>query len=300
VSGQKLPARHAVALGLIQGPAELLPISSSSHTALIPWLMRWRCATLDVEQRRSLEVALHAGTAAALVLSGVAEVPLRRPFSRLMLLAVVPPACAGYLLERFIDRRLSSPATIAFGLLLGAAGMAAADGPAAGGRRAQDAGALDGLLLGLAQVTALAPGVSRNGATLAVARARGFSRADADALSWQVGVPVIAGAAVLKLARARWSGQPARVKRALAAGAASAFASTLLGARAIEAGRERVSARRRAHGEHGPARAPGRLAPYAAYRVGLALLVIGRLRQDRARRAAGRLPAAARRRTAAA
>ena len=299
MSGEKLPARHAVALGLIQGPAELLPISSSSHTALIPWLMRWRCATLDVELRRSLEVALHAGTAAALVVSGVAEVPVRRPFSRLMLLAVVPPACAGYLLEQFIDRRLSSPATIAFGLLLGAAGMTAADGAVRSDRRAQDAGALDGLLLGLAQVTALAPGVSRNGATLAVARARGFSRVEADALSWQVGVPVIAGAAVLKLARARWSSQPARIKRALAAGAASAIASTLVGARAIEAGRERVNARRAAHNGRGAAHARGRLAPYAAYRVGLALLVIGRLRQDRvARRAPAGLQAAARRRTA--
>jgi undecaprenyl-diphosphatase len=251
--------------------------------------MRWRCATLDVEQRRALEVALHAGTATALLVGGVARRPLQRPPARLVLLATAPPAIAGYLLEGFIDRRLSSPHTIAAGLLVGAACMAASDGAVASGRRARDARALDGVLLGAAQVLALAPGVSRNGATLATARARGFSRADADALSWYVGVPVIAGAASLKLFRGRWRSGRGGGKGALLAGAAAAFGSTLAGAKGIEAGRAQIAARSVAASAGCGPRPTGRLTPFAAYRLALALLVIRRVRQDRARPARGRL-----------
>ena len=63
-----LAVRHAVALGLLQGPTELLPVSSSAHTALVPWLSGWDYGELEDELRTSFEVALHAGTAAALVL----------------------------------------------------------------------------------------------------------------------------------------------------------------------------------------------------------------------------------------
>jgi undecaprenyl-diphosphatase len=285
VSGERVSVSHAVALGLIQGPAELLPISSSSHTALIPWLMRWRSAGLDVEARRSLEVALHAGTAAAL-LAGGARLGPRRLRARTMLLATAPPAVAGYLLERFIDRRLSSPRTIAVGLMLGAGCMAASDRAMRRQRRAQDAGALDGLLLGAAQVLALAPGVSRNGATLAVARARGFGGADADLLSWQVGVPVIAGAAALKLSRERKRPGRPGARPAMIAGAATAFASTLASERALELARTAGAGSRaqRVVREQGI----GALAPYAAYRIALAALVMWRLRQDGGRSRDGR------------
>ena len=63
-----LGLRHAVALGLAQGPTELLPVSSSGHTTLIPFLAGWPYAELDPELRKSFEVALHAGTALALAL----------------------------------------------------------------------------------------------------------------------------------------------------------------------------------------------------------------------------------------
>jgi undecaprenyl-diphosphatase len=298
----QLSVRHALALGLIQGPAELLPISSSSHTALIPWLMRWRWPTPDVEQRRALEVALHAGTATALLIRGVTGEPLQRPPARLVLLATAPPALAGYALERFIDRRLSTPPAIAVGLLIGAACMAASDAAVASGRRAQDARAVDALLLGAAQVLALAPGVSRNGATLAVARARGFSRADADALSWHLGVPVMAGAASLKLFRGRWRWARAGGNPTLLAGATAAFVSTLASASAMEAWRSRIASRSAAADARRGLRSTGRLTPYAAYRLALALLVIRRVRQDRTRSARRQLRFSARagRRTASA
>src|SRR4051812_50056222 len=63
-----LPLAHALALGALHGPAELLPVSSSAHTTLVPWLLDWPYPRLDPELRKAFEVALHAGTAAALLI----------------------------------------------------------------------------------------------------------------------------------------------------------------------------------------------------------------------------------------
>jgi len=252
-----LPLRHAVALGALQGPAELLPVSSSAHISLLPWLLRWPYADLDGELRKGFEVALHAGTAAALLIALRHEIPgfsWRRV--QLVALSFAPPAVIGKRYERPIEQRLGTPATIAAGLALGSLAMLLAD-RAPQRRRREDAGALDALLLGVAQSCALMPGVSRNGATLAAARARGFTREDANALSRHVALPVILGATALKGARLARRGVPPPLRRAFAAGAASAFASTLGSTwliRQVERDRS--------------------LAPYAAYRLGLAALVI--------------------------
>ena len=64
----RLRTSEAVALGALHGPAELLPISSSAHTELVPWLLGWEYAELDPELRKAFEVAVHAGTAAALLI----------------------------------------------------------------------------------------------------------------------------------------------------------------------------------------------------------------------------------------
>src|SRR5207247_1212132 len=74
LSGPQLRLREAVALGLLHGPAELLPVSSSGHVTLVPWLAGWDYPDLDAELRKAFEVALHAGTAAALLLALRAEV----------------------------------------------------------------------------------------------------------------------------------------------------------------------------------------------------------------------------------
>jgi undecaprenyl-diphosphatase len=184
----------------------------------------------------------------------------------LIALSFVPPALAGFTLEHQIERRLGTPATIAAGLLIGSAAMALADVRGAQERRRQDAGPLDGLLLGLAQTCALMPGVSRNGATLAAARARGFGRADANILSRHCALPIILGAVALRL-RPLLAGAPAGPREEpggqVAAGAVAAFASTLASSWLIgqvERGRS--------------------LLPYAAYRTALAAVVIRRLRKN--------------------
>lgn len=259
----RLSLRHAVILGLVQGPTEVLPLSSSAHLALLPRLAGWPEGQVDAELRNSLEVALHAGTAAALgiALRGELVGALRELDGRrvgLAVLALAPPAAAGYLLEERLERRPSTPRALAVGLALGGLAMALAD--AQGGERsATDAGLRDGLALGFAQALALLPGISRNGATLGTARARGFDRESAQALSWRVGLPVIAGAAGLKARRLTQRGVPAGEGPALAVGAATAFLSTLASTPLVRPG-----SRNRA------------LWPFALYRSGLALLAVRR------------------------
>jgi undecaprenyl-diphosphatase len=268
---EALPLRHAVALGLLQGPAELLPISSSAHTTLVPWLMGWPYARLEGESRKAFEVALHAGAAAALALemrgelvAGARGIDGRR--ASVLALSLAPAALAGYALRGPIERRLGGPRSIAAGLAGGALAMALADSRGhASRRRREDARAGDGLALGLAQAAALLPGISRHGATLAAARARGFDRAGAQALSWEAGLPVILAAVALKGRGMLGGGTPGPGRAALAAGGASAFASTLASARALRQGR----------------RGGRRLAPYAAYRLALAALVLARGRRGR-------------------
>ena len=167
----------------------------------------------------------------------------------------------GYALERPIERRLGGPQATAIGLLAGAAAMLLADTrPQQRGRG--EATPADGLALGVAQAAALAPGVSRNGVTLAAARWRRFSRDQANLLSRTVALPIIVGATILK-------GEPPAPPRRLADAAplagdrrAASFASTLASQRLIG-----LVERDRA------------LWPYAAYRAGLAAAVLVKLRR---------------------
>jgi undecaprenyl-diphosphatase len=223
---------ETVALGLIQGPAELLPISSSAHVGLIPWALGWRHAELPGAVRKEVEVALHAGTALALA---AARAPVRRGArspARLGMLAAAsaPPAIAGLAFERVVEARLGTPRTVAVGLVAGAVAMVAAD-RVPGRRGAAEAGVADGAWLGVAQALALVPGVSRSGATRALARARGFDRPAAAALSREVALPVLAGAAALKGLRLARRRPGAATVRALTAGAAAAALSTAAAAR---------------------------------------------------------------------
>jgi undecaprenyl-diphosphatase len=255
-----------VALGFVQGPAELLPVSSSAHIVLLPWLAGWDWEELDPELRKSFEVALHAGAALALLIGQrrmIAEelriFDLRRGV--MLGLSFLPAAAVGYGFERQIERRLGGPRATAYGLLAGAAAMLVADTrPQLRGRG--EAGPADGLALGLAQATALAPGVSRNGVTLAAARWRGFSRDQANLLSRTIALPIIVGASLLKGVRLARRGASPELRRSMALGMAASFGSTLASQRLIG-----LVERDRA------------LWPYAAYRAVLAAAVLAKLRR---------------------
>ena len=266
MSGAGIPAPRAIALGLIQGPAELLPVSSSAHIVLLPWLAGWDWEEVDPELRKSFEVALHTGAAAALLIGQrrVIAAELRQFDGRralLLGLSFLPAAVVGYAFERPIERHLGGPRATAYGLIAGALAMLVAD------RRPQrrgggDATPTDGLALGIAQAAALAPGVSRNGVTLAAARWRRFSRDQANLLSRTVALPIIVGATALKGTRLARRGTTPELRRSLAIGAAASFASTLASQRLIK-----LVERDRA------------LWPYAGYRIGLAAVVLKKLRR---------------------
>lgn len=262
-----IPTARAVALGVVQGPAELLPVSSSAHIVLVPWLAGWEWERVDPEARKSFEVALHAGAAAALLIGQrrtIAEELRAFDLRRALVLGLsfLPAAVVGYTLERPIEQRLGGPRATAAGLLAGAAAMLVADTrPQRRGRG--DATPADGLVLGIAQAAALAPGVSRNGITLAAARWRGFSRDQANLLSRTIALPIIVGATGLKGTRLARRGVGQSLRRSLAAGALASFASTLGSQRLIQ-----IVERDRA------------LWPYAAYRAGLAIAVLAKERRD--------------------
>lgn len=296
--GGELRLGQALVLGLLHGPSELLPVSSSAHTTLIPWLLGWPYDELDPRLRKSFEVALHAGTAAGLLITppwrsmdgrhgqldgrhGAAN-RLARPSALVLACAAAPPAFAGYALGEQIERRFGTPVTIAVGLLAGAGAMIVGElhgggrlrcGTGGGARHgklqrgmeraAGEADMRDGLALGAAQALALIPGVSRSGMATAAARSRGFASVHADRLCWQAGLPVIAGATLLQAARLARRGVAAEHRRALAAGAAGALLSTHLCGRLLNA----------------PARV--RLLPATiGYRAALAGLVIRRVRDN--------------------
>jgi undecaprenyl-diphosphatase len=267
-AGGSLTRGRALALGALHGPAELMPISSSGHMTLIPWLLGWSEPDADAEVRKAFEVALHAGTAAALLLGLRGEVTgtaraMTPAFAARLAVATLPAAVVGLAFERPIERRLGTPATIAGGLIAGAVAMAWADrSPQA--RSADEAGTADALWLGFAQACALMPGVSRNGATVAAARRRRFARADANLLSRRLALPVIGGATLLKSLRLARGGLPAGSAASFTLGAGASFASTLASTSLI----------RRVERDH-PFGSRGRsLVPYAAYRLALAALVV--------------------------
>lgn len=211
-------------------------------------------------------MALHGGAAAALLIGQrrtIAEELRAFEWRRglLLTLSFLPAAVVGYKLERQIEQQLGGPRATVAGLLAGAAAMLAADTrPQRRGRG--DATPADGLVLGIAQAAALAPGVSRNGVTLAAARWRGFSRDQANLLSRTIALPIIVGATILKGERLRRRGASPSLRRSMAIGVAASFASTLASQRLI-----RLVERDRA------------LWPYAAYRAGLAAAVLVKLRR---------------------
>src|SRR4051812_2878505 len=217
-------------------------------------MLGWEHARLDGARRKELQVALHAGTAVALA----AERPRVRP--GLLAAATLPPAAAGLLFEDAVEQRLGTPGSMAAGLVAGSVALVLTD-RAPQRREAGEAGLADGAWLGLAQAAALMPGVSRSGATRSMARALGFTRPAAKALSAEVALPILVGATLLKGVRLAQRRPAPGEAATLAAGALASAASTAAALRL----QRRASL---------PAVA------WAAYRTGLAIAVL-RIRHNR-------------------
>jgi undecaprenyl-diphosphatase len=211
-----VPIFHAIVLGLVQGLSEFLPISSSGHLLLVPWLFGWDDFA-DASTEKAFDVALHLGTLVAAIVyfrhdlaryigAGVRLV-LRReePGSAdgrvawLLLLATVPAALVGAVFEDSIDTNLGTPTIIAVSLIIGGLLLGIAD-RLPGTHGVDDFRVRDALTVGAAQALALNPGTSRSGITMTAGRFRRFSRDAAARISFLMMIPVTAGAVAVKLA----------------------------------------------------------------------------------------------------
>ena len=231
---------QAFVLGIVQGLAEFLPISSSAHLSLVPFLFGWKDPGL------AFDVALHLGTLAAvlwyfrrewiaLTNAGFEIVRTRRIVGEAQWRAVyigiatVPGAIGGIVLKEyaetiFRDPRLTAVALIVMGTLLWVADRFSSQERKLSGLRWTDA-----LLIGIAQVFALIPGVSRSGSTMTAGRALGLDRTAAATFSFLMSMPITAAAAVVKVPEALREGiTPPIVVGILASGISGWLAISVL------------------------------------------------------------------------
>lgn len=235
---------EALLLGVVQGLTEFLPISSSGHLILVPWLQDYTFLQEHPEFNKTFDVALHAGTLiAAIAYFRVEVVVLIRGFiqaarqraietqeqrlSVAIAIGTVPAVIAGGLGASFIDEHLGEPWMIAiqlifFGFLLGVADKMPQR------RNLEDTGLRDGWYVGLAQVLALAPGTSRSGITITAARWLGLDRDSAARFSFLLLIPAVAGATVYKAYESISEGLPSGVAGPMIVGTIAAAVSGYL------------------------------------------------------------------------
>ena len=219
---------HAIVLGIVQGLTEFLPISSSGHLVLVPWIFGW--SDFDTAQTaKAFDTALHLGTLAAVLIYLRKDLIIyitqgsqlifnrKQPPTQagrrawLLVLSAVPAGIVGAAFEEKITEKLGSPALISVSLIVFGVVLIWADRRAVLKNYLQSVDSLtmrDALVIGVAQVLALNPGTSRSGITITAARLAGFSREAAARLSFLMSVPIIAGAVFFKLAKLVRDGIP--------------------------------------------------------------------------------------------
>lgn len=219
-----VPIIHAIVLGLVQGLSEFLPISSSGHLLLVPWLFGWHDFD-NIGIEKAFDVALHLGTLVAVVgyfwkdlvvyvREGVRLVVKReKPVNAdgrlawLLVVSALPAAAVGAVAEKKIDDALGKPLLIAGSLIFFGILLAWAD-RRAGKRTLADYTGQDALKVGAAQILALNPGTSRSGITMTAARFLGFTRDAAARASFLMAVPITAGAVAFKMLKLAKDGVP--------------------------------------------------------------------------------------------
>jgi undecaprenyl-diphosphatase len=209
-----LPDWQALVLGLVQGFTELLPVSSSGHLILVPWLGDWRFLEQHDEFNQTFDVALHLGTLVAVVVyfrrdigellsAWVRSVAARRIRTRdervawIVFVATIPAALVGAVGESVIAEHLGEPWQIALLLSVFAVVLWFAD-RSPEDREPADLGVWAGFGIGCAQALALMPGVSRSGVTISAARFLRVGRDESARLSFLMLAPITLGAVIFK------------------------------------------------------------------------------------------------------
>ncbi|HLV27172.1 MAG TPA: undecaprenyl-diphosphatase UppP [Gemmatimonadales bacterium] len=201
---------QAFVLGIVQGLSEFLPISSSAHLSLTPWLFGWESPGL------AFDISLHVGTLVAVVFyfrrewrelivawfsllrKGKIETIAERRAAYL-LIATIPAGIAGLALEEYAETVFRAPVITALMLIILGVILWAVDRWVPHRRSLDDMRWTDALLIGIAQCLALVPGVSRSGSTITMGRALGFDRQGAAVFSFLMSMPIIAAAALFKV-----------------------------------------------------------------------------------------------------
>jgi undecaprenyl-diphosphatase len=204
---------QAIILGVLQGLAEFLPISSSAHLALTPWILGWESPGL------AFDVALHVGTLAAVLWFFRAQwVALTRAGWRIvttrrietedeqrvlfLVIATIPGGIGGLLLAEYAETIFRTPALIATTLIIMGVILWAVDRFSPHERPLSGMRWTHALAFGLAQVLALVPGVSRSGSTMTAGRAMGFHRESAAVFAFLMSMPITAAAALYEVPKA--------------------------------------------------------------------------------------------------
>ncbi|MDX6627615.1 MAG: undecaprenyl-diphosphatase [Solirubrobacterales bacterium] len=232
---------EALLLGVVQGLTEFLPISSSGHLIVVPWLQDYTFLLNHPEFNKTFDVALHAGTLIAAIaffrrevvalIRGFIEAVRARSvettdqrLSVAIAIGTIPAVIAGGIGSDFIDKHLGEPWMIAIQLIVFGALLGYADRMPQ--RRALEGTRLrDGWYIGLAQVLALAPGTSRSGITITAARWLGLDRDAAARFSFLLLIPIVAGATVFKGISAVKDGLPDGVAGPMIVGTIAAAVS---------------------------------------------------------------------------
>lgn len=219
-----MPVYQAIVLAVVQGLTEFLPVSSTAHLALFPWLFGWADPGL------TFDVALHAGTLVAVLLYfwrtwvgmltaavglGQGDDPKVRQDRRLLGLLIVgtiPGGAAGLLFEHAAETKFRQPIVIGTALTVVALLMWAADRLKNRSHGLDRVGLGDSLEVGAAQALAVIPGVSRSGITMTAGLFRGMTRETAARFSFLLSTPLIAGAALKKGLEIRHEGLPPEMR----------------------------------------------------------------------------------------
>jgi undecaprenyl-diphosphatase len=201
----RLDLVQALVLGILQGATEFLPISSSGHLVLVPWLLNWE------EPLLLFNVVVHLGTLLAVLfffrrdwltfacagMTALRHHTTEDPDTRLLLwlvLGTIPAALAGLLFESVFQAAFSDPPLVAALLLVTALMLFASERRYTAERTLNDLNARDVLVIGLAQAFAIFPGISRSGSTIAAGIYRGLPRPAAARFSFLLASPIIFGA----------------------------------------------------------------------------------------------------------